>query len=144
MIACSLSLFIGRSFKQCLPQDTVGVDTERLEAVQLNLLRLHEARPRGMHGISLDGGSASAAEREAAGQASTNVLIDQTMSCTQSVPTRHVISLCSICWFQLEGLCSGGRLCMQGKTDWCFILRRQCGTRLAKQWSVCCMIWMPM
>ena len=52
-----------------MPQDTVGVDTERLEAVQLKLLRLHESRPRGMHGTSLDGGSASAAEREAAGQA---------------------------------------------------------------------------
>ena len=53
------------------------MDTERLEAVQLNLLRLHEARPRGMHGISLDGGSASAAEREAAGQVRCIALIDQ-------------------------------------------------------------------
>ena len=44
------------------------MDTQRLEAVQLNLLRLQEACPRGGHGSSLDGGSASAVEREAVGQ----------------------------------------------------------------------------
>ena len=57
-----------------LSQDTVGVDTERLEAVQLNLLRLHEACHRSGHGSSLDGGSASAAERDAVGQAVRDAL----------------------------------------------------------------------
>ena len=143
--ACMSRAWLRGDSESVAQQDTVGVDTERLEAVQLKLLRLHEARPRGVHGISLDGGSASAAEREAAGQVRLTVVITSHVTCLP-VSVHHTSEGCSTGQVEMaESVALQQWQALHAKhTECLWFCCRQCGTPLAKRWNVCCMIWMLM